>query len=332
MGARSDAVTEPGGADWLEEPIALGATMGRYELRRVVGTGGMGVVFEALDPELARPVAVKVLRAQSGGGDDDAAARLRRESRSMAQLTHPNVIRVYDVGVAHGHAFVAMELVVGTTLTGWLAAAAREPAEILGVFAQAGLGLAAAHAIGLVHRDFKPGNVMVADDGRVLVTDFGLARAAREQAEEEGAPEGMRVPIVASTITLPGQFVGTPAYMAPEQYAGGAIDARTDQFSFCVALWRALYGVAPFAGDAIDQLAAAAEAGWIEAPPAGVAERVAPTVRAALERGLRGDPTKRFPTMTELLAALQPVPSTRRRGLLESRTAKRHAISPPLAG
>ena len=144
---------------------------GRYEVLGQVGAGGMGVVFEALDPELARPVAVKVLHSAHGS---EGAARMKREGQTMAQLAHPNVIRVYDVGVAHGHAFVAMELVRGSTLGGWLDAAPRTPAEILATFADAGRGLAAAHAAGLVHRDFKPDNVLIGSEGRPRVCDFGL--------------------------------------------------------------------------------------------------------------------------------------------------------------
>jgi hypothetical protein len=298
MSKPSDALTEPGDAAWGDAPVELGATMGRYQLRSVVGAGGMGVVFEALDPELARPVAVKVMRTTA---DPEAAARLRREGQAMAQLTHPNVIRVYDVGVAHGHAFVAMEFVAGTTLAGWLADARRSEAEILATFVQAGRGLAAAHAIGLVHRDFKPGNVLVGTDGRVLVTDFGLARTA------EGARGG-----IAATLTRAGHFVGTPAYMAPEQYSTAAVDARADQFSFCVALWRALYGTPPYAGVAIEELVESAEANRLVPPPPDAAGRVPVRLRDALARGLRGAPAERFATMAELLAALEAPPPRRR--------------------
>jgi hypothetical protein len=194
-----------------------------------------------------------------------------------------------------------MEFVAGTTLGGWLAEAPRTEAEILTSFVQAGRGLAAAHAIGLVHRDFKPGNVLVGTDGRVLVTDFGLART------EAGEPAAIGGP-----LTLAGHFVGTPAYMAPEQYSTAAVDARADQFSFCVALWRALYGTPPYAGVEIEELASAAEANRLVPPPADTAGRVSPRIRAALARGLRGAPAERFSSMTELLAALEAPPSRRR--------------------
>ncbi len=235
-----DGHTATADVGWGGAPIELGARMGRYELRRVVGTGGMGMVFEAHDPELARTVAVKVLRGSTGVAGSDGERRLRREGQTMARLTHGNVLRVYDVGLDHGHVFVAMEFVDGGTLGEWLTREPRTPAEITAAFVQAGRGLAAAHDAGLVHRDFKPANVMVADDGRVLVTDFGLARAPSADAAAPAAGGELRSDSM--TVTREGHQVGTPAYMAPEQHGGGAVDARADQFSFCVSMWRALFG------------------------------------------------------------------------------------------
>src|SRR5262249_26798359 len=193
------------------------------------------------------------------------------------------------------------EYVSSGTLGDWVARAPRTPAEIIATFVQAGHGLAAAHDAGLVHRDFKPANVLVADDGRVLVTDFGLARASHDtpNADESGAS-------ARGTST---RSAGTPGYMAPEQHAGAAIDARADQFSFCVALWRWLYGAAPYAGTTAAELATSTTAGVLTPAPADAVARVRPAVHAALDRGLRPNPEQRFPSMRELLAALAPTPA-----------------------
>jgi tetratricopeptide (TPR) repeat protein len=260
MSGSGDA-TVPGtdaAGDGVEVP-GLGARLGRYELKSMIGAGGMGVVFAAHDPQLDRTVAVKVLHVSMGKGSTDGELRLQREGQTMARLSHPNVIRVYDVGSAQGSLFVAMEYVDGGTLQQWLSRAARSAAEILAAFVQAGRGLAAAHDAGLIHRDFKPSNVLVGADGRVLVTDFGLARSSDAAADPDGAVEG------------------TPGYMAPEQRTGGALDARADQFSFCVSLAKALDG-----------------------------KRVPARVRAALDRGQRAAADERFASMHELLAALAP--------------------------
>ncbi|HTE53019.1 MAG TPA: protein kinase, partial [Kofleriaceae bacterium] len=298
--------TLPSGAEWSAERLELGARMARYELRSVVGAGGLGVVFEARDPELDRTVAVKILRTRSEVGAQ-GQSRLRREGQTMARLTHPNVIRVYDVGVAHDHVFVAMEFVDGGTLAEWLKEAPRSPQEIMASFVQAGRGLAAAHDAGLVHRDFKPSNVLVGRDGRVLVTDFGLARAAVAGGSEDAVGEP---PIFSplATVTHTGQRVGTPAFMAPEQHAGVAVDGRADQFSFCVALWRALFGAPPYEGSSVDQLVSSIARGALTLPGPEEAARVSPAVRAALERGLKSSPADRFGSMSELLAALEARP------------------------
>jgi tetratricopeptide (TPR) repeat protein len=312
-----DGRTEPGGASWFtpKPDVELGH-MGRYALRRIIGTGGMGIVFEAHDPELDRVVALKVLR---GTAHASGESRLRREGQIMARLTHPNVIRVYDVGVSNGHLFVAMEYIGGGTLATWLEEKPRTPNEILTAFVQAGRGLAAAHATGMVHRDFKPANVLVGTDGRVLVTDFGIARAA--SMEESNPPTPMPSPAPDAkdpagssqlTLTRTGELIGTPAYMAPEQFTAGPIDARADQFSFCVSLWRALYGLAPFKGNTFEELADSTGRGKLEPLPPSVASRAPTPVRVALERGLQQEPAKRFPSMNALLAAIEPRPSRRR--------------------
>jgi len=292
----------PNRNEWAADGIGLGVRMGRYELTSFVGAGGMGMVFAARDPELDRMVAVKILPSRNVAGSE-GETRLRREGQTMARFAHPNVIRVYDVGVANGHPFVAMELIAGGTLGQWLAKQPRATSAILAMFAQAGRGLAAAHDAGLVHRDFKPSNVLVDDDGRVLVTDFGLARPVIGGAAGTFASVPAASP---AAVTNPGQLAGTPAYMAPEQHAGDTIDARADQFSFCVALWRALYGKAPYAGATIEELAAATSRGVLTPPPGPAAARVPPKVRAALERGLRPKAADRFGSLRELLAVLEP--------------------------
>ncbi|MBZ0235369.1 MAG: serine/threonine protein kinase, partial [Deltaproteobacteria bacterium] len=220
----SDEPTLPVEDSWHGQGLGVGARLGRYELTGLLGAGGMGIVLAARDPELDRQVAVKILRSTAGMLDSDGTARLRREGMAMARLTHPNVIRVYDVGIEGEHVFVAMELVRGTDLATWLRLKPRTDAEILAAFIEAGRGLAAAHDAGLVHRDFKPQNVLVGDDGRVLVTDFGLARDV--DGRETDGPASSDSPRLASpAITETGAVVGTPAYMAPEQRRG-AVDAR----------------------------------------------------------------------------------------------------------
>jgi hypothetical protein len=217
--------------------------------------------------------------------------RLVREARSMAQVNHPHVVAVYDVGVADGTTYIAMELVSGTSLRFWQ----QQPhtvAEIVEAYIAAGRGLAAAHAAGIVHRDFKPDNCLVGSDGRIRVTDFGLA-AARPSESPRPADLG---------LTASGSVLGTPAYMAPEQFTGGNVDPRTDQFNFCVALYEALYGSRPFKGKTFDELGDHVCAGKVRPPPAG--SRVSGALRALVLRGLRVRPGDRFPTMDHLLAQL----------------------------
>ncbi|MEO8842467.1 MAG: serine/threonine-protein kinase [Kofleriaceae bacterium] len=282
---------------------ALGTTLGRYRLERTLGEGGMGVVHAAFDPDLERRVALKVLRKTDVGGD--ARQRLLREARAMARLTHENVVVVHEVGTAGDRDYVAMELIDGQTLAEWLAAEPREVAEIVAAFRAAGCGLAAAHAAGLVHRDFKPHNVLRRRDGKIVVTDFGLARGV-ENAEvialdttlELGAgsqPSGL------SGITATGSVLGTPAYMAPEQWVGGIVGPPADQFAFCVALWEALTGARPFKGATIDELKAEVKRG----PARLDASKLPRRLRRILVRGLDPDPAKRWPSMDAMLAAIR---------------------------
>ena len=288
---------EEGGA------VAEGTQIGRYRVLGVVGHGGMGVVMAALDPELARKIAIKLLHA---GTPADAQTRLQREAQALARLAHPNVIRIHDVGTHEGRVFIAMELIEGQTLAEWLATGPSWR-EALRVFGLAGQGLAAAHAAGLIHRDFKPSNVLMGKDGQVKVTDFGLARAQGPNAAVDSDDEatesldGLDPSALEATLTRTGALVGTPAYMAPEQLERGAIDPRSDQFSFCVALYEGLAGRRPFAGATPWQI----EASILEQRFAvGFKPGVPGGVRRAVRRGLLVDPAKRHPDIASLLAAL----------------------------
>jgi len=294
------------------EPTPLDApTLGRYRLERKLGEGGMGVVHAAFDPDLERRVALKVLRVDDRSGSSEARQRLLREARAMARLTHPNVVVVHEVGNAHGRDYVAMELIDGDSVSDWLRGAKRDPDEILSAFLAAGRGLAAAHAANLVHRDFKPHNILRGHDGRVVVTDFGLARgldtlpaikpdAFETTIQAHAAANAANTPSSLSGLTLTGSVLGTPAYMAPEQWNAQAIGPAADQFAFCVALWEALVGERPYRGDTVEQLKAAVERG----PDSLDASRLPRHVREAVLRGLDPDPNKRWPSMNALLARL----------------------------
>ncbi|HOX44164.1 MAG TPA: tetratricopeptide repeat protein [Myxococcota bacterium] len=256
--------------------LRRGSEVGRYVILDLIGRGGMGEVYAAYDTRLDRKVALKFLH-QTGPG---SSRRLLDEAHAMARVRHPNAVTVYDVGDLAGQVFVSMEHVEGQSLAAWLAAERRTWQAVRSVFLQAGAGLAAVHRAGLVHRDFKPANVLVAADGRVLVTDFGLARPAL------GDPAGSG---------------GTPAYMAPEQRAGGPADARSDQFAFCVALWEGLHGERPLQGGALR-------------PPADPG-RAPAWLRTRLLRGLQPEPAARYPSVDELLSALARDPRRARRRL-----------------
>jgi predicted Ser/Thr protein kinase len=291
---------EPGSGPVASAP-QLGDTLGRYRIERTLGEGGMGVVHAAFDPDLERRVALKVLRKAEG---DEARQRLLREARAMARLTHPNVVTVHEVGSAHGRDYVAMELVEGETLDDWLTAQPRSAREIVAAFVAAGRGLAAAHAAGLVHRDFKPRNVLRRRDGRICVTDFGLARGVEATGLEATvrvkatAPES--TPSSLSGLTATGSVLGTPAYMAPEQWSGGTVGPAADQFAFCVALWEALSGERPFLGATMEALKEAIGRG----PAALDASELPRRLRRAIRRGLDPDPSKRWPSMDALLSAI----------------------------
>src|SRR5688572_11769038 len=294
--------------------VPAGTHIGRYVVLGTLGRGGMGVVLLAQDAELQRRVAIKLVQHKARSRVDATTAknRLLREAQAMAQLSHPNVITVHDVGTFGDRVFVAMEYIEGTTLSIWLEEGTRSVAEILRVFAFAARGLAAAHRAGLVHRDFKPHNVMIADDiqgglaRRVVVLDFGIARSehVRDASSESRPASGDTVSSDRSlgSLTMPGWVMGTPSYMAPEQHNGRAV-AASDQFAFCVALYVALYGERPFEGRDFDELARAKLRGQIREFPdrPGVPRQL----RDAIRRGLSPQPGDRFATMEALLDALQ---------------------------
>jgi hypothetical protein len=253
------------------------------------GEGAMGIVVRAHDPKLGRTVALKLLRARTCS---TSRARLVREAQALARVCHPNVVAVYDVDSHAGEVHVAMEFVPGRPLDAWLLQRPRSWREILCMYVQAGRGLQAAHDEGIVHRDFKPANVIVGDDSRPRVVDFGLAC---------GEPGGVASADAGEQITTHGMVLGTPAYMAPEQHFGEPLGPAADQFAFCVALWEALHGARPFVGWNADELARAKARGRIAAT-AGSA--VPAWIVAALCRGLAPDPAQRWPSMTALLEAV----------------------------
>ncbi|MCH9684727.1 MAG: serine/threonine protein kinase, partial [Deltaproteobacteria bacterium] len=337
-GERSSAglTTRPEAVASASNPSRLspGASLGRYVVLDRLGSGGMGVVYAAYDQTLDRKVAIKLLHADiDAQGSSDGRARLWREAKVLAQLNHPNVVTVHDVGIVDDRIYLAMEHVDGDTVTAWLAAQSRSRAEILRVFTTAGTGLAAAHEKGLIHRDFKPDNVMVDAQGRVRVMDFGLARADADDGDRvsfdsypislprhAGATEDSQGPDQGSSdslstpLTRGSTLIGTPAYMAPEQWRNHELDARTDQFSFCVALYEALYGVRPFAGGVPGALMMTVCRGEVDPPPA--ASRVPMWLRRVLLRGLDREPERRFADMGRLLTAVSADPTAARRRVL----------------
>jgi serine/threonine protein kinase len=268
----------------------VGKQFGRYTIAERIGAGAMGVVYRADDPGLGRRVALKLLHKP----DPSLTDRLIREARSMAQVNHPNVVQVYDAGVSEGSTYIAMELVTGTSLRAWQQAKHTVP-EVIEKYIDAGRGLAAAHAAGVIHRDFKPDNVLVGSDERVRVTDFGLASA--RPSEDVGMEVGEAI-----ELTHSGMVLGTPAYMAPEQFTGGNVDPRTDQFNFCVALYEALYGHRPFKGKTFDELGDAVCDGKVRPAPTG--SRVSGALRQIVLRGISVRPGDRYPTMDHLLEDL----------------------------
>jgi ABC-type branched-subunit amino acid transport system substrate-binding protein len=277
--------------------------VGRYVILEAIGAGGMGRVYAAHDPALDRTIALKLLR--SDVAIPDLESRLLREAKAMARVSHPHVIAVHDAGRHGDQVYIAMELVDGGTLRTWLTAAKRSWRAVLDVYLRAARGLVEAHAAGIVHRDFKPDNVLVGDDGAVVrVTDFGLARASHDAEPGEGSTDAPSDEdgSLDAPLTRTGALIGTPVYMAPEQHAGGVADARADVYSFCVALYEGLYGERPFVGTTLVELHAAKLAEQIRPAPRG--SKVPLRLRRALLEGLRASADARYPSMQRAIDAL----------------------------
>ncbi len=288
-----------------EESLGRGAVLGRYVVIDRVGAGGMGVVLSAYDPRLDRKVALKLVRSLQGEGAQELEARLLREAQAVARLSHPHVITVFDVGTVAGRLFMAMEFIEGRTLRQWLKAQPRSWREVLAVFLKAGEGLAAAHAAQLIHRDFKPDNVLVDVQDRVRVTDFGLARLQDVAAAlPTPSPAGAALAPGQTSLTRTGSLVGTPAYIPPEQWNGEPMDARGDQFSFCVALYEALFQVRPFSRGQPPDFQRLQEPAREMGVPSWV--------RRVVLRGLSVSPADRYPSMEALLEALRRDPARKR--------------------
>ncbi len=324
--SRSSAPTVGKATAQAGEP-QRGDSIGRFVVLGVLGQGGMGLVYSAYDPHLDRKVAIKLLRAEAIRSSGlDARARLLREAQAMAKINHPNVITVHEVGELGDQVYLAMEFADGGTLKSWLKREKRTLRDILEVFRDAGRGLAAAHAAGLVHRDFKPDNVLLASDGSVRVTDFGLVSVLQQQPSSDKPERAATDPgprpsssLSSSTplsqdLTRTGSIMGTPTYMAPEQFAGTDSTARTDQFAFCIALYEAVYGMRPFAGLTYQALSANVLLDRQAPVPKGV--HVPSWLRKVLLRGLAHDAADRYPSMDALLAALARDPARRRRTAL----------------
>lgn len=300
-------------------PTSVGGTIGRYVALAELGRGAMGRVLRAYDPKLQREVALKLVHASQLSGDSHL--RMVREARAMARLSHPNVVSVYDVEDASGTIMVAMEFVEGLTLRGWLLEQDRSWSEIVRTFSAAGQGLAAAHGEGLLHRDFKPANVLVAFDGRVKVTDFGLARSSAGRDSLSPADPSVQLTVssdslddvsIDTALTQAGTVMGTPRYMAPEQHLGAELGPAVDQYGFCVALWEALCGSPPFTGEKLLKSKLCGPPRW----PSDVA--VPRVIVETIIRGLAPTPGARWPSMHALLAALAFDPAQRRRRVLSA--------------
>ena len=342
--------------------LANGASLGRFVILGLVGRGAMGEVYAAYDPNLDRKIAIKLVGGNYELDGQANRSRLMREAQATARISHPNVVVVYEADTLDERVFIAMEFIDGHTLRYWLQARRRTWLEILDVFIAAGRGLAAAHEKDLVHRDFKPDNVMVSASGQVRVMDFGLARrgstaTASVDADATAPPGGVSVtrgvtrrdpgtavidpeatqnldasgrstapgtPTAMDKLTRTGTLMGTPAYMSPEQFRGRYADARSDQFSFCVALYEALYDARPFGGRSLGELAEHVTGGRLIDPPES--EAIPSWLRAALKRGLATHPQDRFASMNDLLAELDRRPGAARTGFASGAAARLDGI------
>ncbi|MEM9460733.1 MAG: serine/threonine-protein kinase [Myxococcota bacterium] len=285
----------------------------RYMVIEQVGRGGMGMVYAAYDTQLDRKVAIKVLPEDELPAQEDRV-RFQREAQALARLSHPHVVTVHEVGEADGELFLAMEFVQGQTLVHWLRTARPGWREVLEALIQAGRGLAAVHEAGLVHRDLKPSNIMRRDDGMVKILDFGLARAVSGGSARSVDPGEASGPVqcadstldsgseLSTSLTRTGTVMGTPGYMSPEQLRGDVVDARSDQFSFCVTLYEALYGERPYPGRTLNSLSRSVLEGRIRRMPKDC--QVPARLRTVLLRGLATDPAQRWPSMEALVEQL----------------------------
>ena len=301
-GAIDAAAREAARRERQIEGLRQGTRIGRFTVLDVVGAGGMGVVVVAFDSKLDRKVAIKMLHDDVSEGH---GPRLEREAKAMAQLSHPNVVTVHETGTWESRLYIAMEFVEGETLAELLRNRAPGQPEVLDLLIQAGRGLAAAHEAGLVHRDFKPDNVLVGKDGRARVSDFGLV--SEVGAGSDGSLDGTTLVVrkkgSTSSLTQAGAVMGTPLYMAPEQHRGQVADAKADQFSFCVTLWQGLCGEAPYGADTYEALVSNVTTGKMRPVPRGV--KFPARLRSIVTRGLAAEPSARYPSMRALLAALE---------------------------
>jgi tetratricopeptide (TPR) repeat protein/predicted Ser/Thr protein kinase len=309
--------TAAGSQHLAHEHLAPGTVVGRYRIVERLAVGGMGVVFKALDPELSRHVALKLVQSSSIDVQperaDEYEQRLLREAQALARLSHPNVVAAFDVGRFANALFIAMELIDGVSLRAWLLGKQRTRPEILRVLLDAGRGLSAAHRAGVIHRDFKLSNVMVSEQGRVLVVDFGLARTMGVVLElevkpgvsatepDESSSNRLSSSPTNGELTRTGALIGTPGYIAPEQFEGGATDERSDQFSYASAAFLALTGRSPHPVDSVAEYRAAV----LGAERAPWPNSVPRAVRRVIDRGLSRRPDERYPSLDALLTDLE---------------------------
>lgn len=297
------APEKPSGVRY-ESQIAPGTTIDRYEVHELRGAGAMGVVYRGRDRRLGRDVAIKLLKTSEAGSAEcgKLCSLLVREAQALARISHPNVIAIYDVGDFRGCVYVAMEYIDGETLTNWSARPERTWRSRLEALLAAGRGLAAAHEGRIVHRDFKPDNVLVARSGEVKVTDFGVARTPSDLEAPNDIGCGCNAPDLSSCAIDPDAIVGTPQYMAPELLVGTPADTRSDQFAFAASAWEILYQALPFAGASLSEVLLARTRDELRTPPADGG--VPPVVAELLGRAMRASPSSRFVSMKELLQRL----------------------------